>query len=274
MKTLAVTSLVVGMSMSTAMAADLGRMPVKAPIVVPYYSWTGFYAGIHGGYAFGGSADAFITPGILVPGGAAIITPVTGPFGLSTDPDGWLFGAQVGYNYQMNQWLIGIEADISWADISDSASGPIAGAWRLNNTTTLTGGATLDEKVDYFGTLRARLGLLASDRLLVFATGGLAFGHGKASLSVVRTTSTVPPAGTDGTVFEAVSVSDTSWGYALGAGFEWAFADRWTLGAQYLFINLDTGGALATPSGIGVLNWHGVDLHVIRAALNYRFWTQ
>jgi outer membrane immunogenic protein len=263
------------LSAGAAAAADVG-MPVKAPAVAPLYSWTGFYAGIHGGYAWGGSADAAITPGVLglfPPSPPAFyLTAPTGPFGLSTEPEGWFGGGQIGYNWQMNQWLVGVEADISFGDISDSASGPFGGSFRLNNITTVTGAATLDEKVDYFGTLRLRLGLLPTERLLIFATGGVAYGHAKASLALAATSSTPPAAPI--AFAEGVSVSNTDWGWVLGGGFEWAFADYWTLSLLYLFVNLDTGGVYATPSGAGVLNWHDVDLHTLRLALSYRFWTR
>lgn len=275
MKWFALAALGFTVSVSTATAADIGRVPVKAPAVVPY-SWTGFYAGVHGGYAWGGSADAFIIPGLtgLFPPSPPVtyLTGPTGPFALHTEPDGWFAGGQIGYNYQINQWLIGAEADISFGDIADTDSGPLAASYRLNNLTTVIGAATLTEKVDYFGTLRLRLGLLPSERLLAYITGGLAWGRAKANLAIAATSVTPPAAPI---VFaEAVAASNTDWGWALGGGFEWAFADDWTLRAEYLFISLDNGGIFLTPSGAGVLNWHGVDLHTIRAALNFRFWTR
>ena len=134
---------------ATAAAADLGRPApqpyYKAPVMVPAYSWTGFYIGVNGGGGFGRSTwDS------------------TGSFNTS----GGLVGGTVGYNYQFGQAVVGLEGDIDWADINGTT----------NNACAL-GCKTSD---DWLGTVRGRLGY-AADRFMPFVTGGVAFGDVKAS---------------------------------------------------------------------------------------------
>jgi outer membrane immunogenic protein len=135
----------------TAQAADIGRsapMPAyKAPALVPAYSWTGFYAGINGGYMFGdGNISSF---------------------------DGGLFGGTLGYNYQPigSNIVFGIEGDIGWSNFGTSA-------------TATAGGVTVTARseAELFATLRGRLGW-AMDRWLVYATAGGAWLRNEISLT-------------------------------------------------------------------------------------------
>jgi outer membrane immunogenic protein len=135
----------------TAVAADLPARapapyyPTKAPPYMPVYNWTGFYIGINGGGAWGGSA-----------------WDTTGGFNTS----GGLVGGTVGYNYQMGQAVLGVEGDIDWASISG---------------TTVTGCALGCKTSDsWLSTVRGRLGY-AADRFMPFVTAGGAFGDIKAS---------------------------------------------------------------------------------------------
>jgi outer membrane immunogenic protein len=254
----------------SAMASDL---PIKAPVykepVEAPYSWTGWYTGIHGGYAWGGSATATVTPAGIFPPGAFIITAATAPFTLSTEPKGWLAGVQLGYNYQFDRnWVAGVEVDFSFAGIKDTDSGPYGGSYRLQNISVVNGVATLSEKLDYFGTLRGRIGFLPSPQVLAYLTGGLAWGHIKLSLSDSFTTTTTPP-GTSVTTSATATSSDTRFGYALGGGIEWALVNDWTLRGEYLYLHLDNNVRLV--AGNAVATSSGLTAHIARAALNYRF---
>lgn len=128
----------------TASAADLSRpAPVpyypKAAVAVPPYSWTGFYIGINGGGAFGGSS--WDSNG-------------------SRNISGGTVGGTVGYNYQFGQVVAGVEGDLGWADINGS-NACIGGNCKTSDT--------------WLGTVRGRLGY-AADRFMPFVTGGAAFG--------------------------------------------------------------------------------------------------
>ncbi|WP_243371184.1 outer membrane protein [Microvirga solisilvae] len=135
-----------------ASAADLpARVAPQAPIIAaaPIFTWTGFYAGVNAGFAFNGSDD----DGIVF--GTDTI------FGDSDDDGSFVGGGQIGYNYQMGSFVLGVEGDLQWAD--------------FGSTTYVfpTGTVTVDSD-DWFGTVRARAGV-AFDRALIYATGGWAF---------------------------------------------------------------------------------------------------
>ena len=130
-------------------AADLPRPSYKAPIYsVPGYSWTGFYAGINGGYGFGTSNWSGV-----------------GNSG-STKPKGALAGITLGYNLQTGSWVWGLEGDVdySWVKGSDSAG------------TGVCTGAGCETRNTWLGTARGRIGYAGWDRWLPYITGGAAFG--------------------------------------------------------------------------------------------------
>jgi outer membrane immunogenic protein len=135
-----------------AQAADIPR-PIYKGVrsVVAYYNWTGFYAGINGGYGWGRSEW---TDG----------TATTGEF----DIQGWLFGGTLGYNYQVGSIVFGIEGDYNWSNIKGStSSGPCAGT-------------TCETSNTWLATVRGRIGY-AFDRFMPYITGGLAYGNIKAN---------------------------------------------------------------------------------------------
>jgi outer membrane immunogenic protein len=120
-------------------------------------------------------------------------------------------------------WLLGLEADLSSGAASNTNGVPGTDSSRV---------MTAQEKLDWFGTVRGRIGVLPSDRFLAYVTGGLAYGHGSLSSALSRTT------GCAGNNCEAGSVSDTKAGWTLGGGVEWAFASNWSMKAEYLYVDL------------------------------------
>ncbi len=129
-------------SFGSASAADLSRpaYPTKAaPYMAPGYNWTGFYAGVNGGYGWGTSDWSAL--------------------GSSFNTNGGLFGGQLGYNWQFGQFVYGLEGDIDWAD--------------LRSSTNVIGMRT---KSDFLSTVRGRIGVAVADRWLPYVTGGLAVG--------------------------------------------------------------------------------------------------
>lgn len=194
-----------------AFAADLGR-PVQAPVkaadvaAAPVFSWTGFYIGGNAGYSWGSGQGALS----------------------GVSQDGWLAGGQMGYNFQLqNNVLVGVEADIQGGDMSGSA-GPFT-----------------DSKLDYLGTVRARLGY-AFDRVLPYVTGGVAYGR-----------NTITDYG-----FES---SKTHVGWTAGAGLEYALTNNWTARAEYLYTDLGskTYDAIGTEAGL--------TSSTARLGVNYKF---
>jgi outer membrane immunogenic protein len=206
-----------------AAAADLPPSPAapyyKAPAayVPPAYTWSGFYLGINGGGAWGSSSWTTTS---------------------SFDTTGGFVGGTIGYNYQVEQAVLGIEADIDWADISGSTS--VLGC-------PSTSCKTSD---DWLSTVRGRLGY-AADRFMPYVTGGLAVGDIKGSL----------PGFAGG--------SGTNVGWTAGGGIEFAIAGHWTAKAEYLYVDL---GHFSCGIACGATTQNvSFDANLFRGGINYRF---
>ena len=220
MKKILIGALLAGVA-SSACAADLPTrkappMPYVAP---PIFTWTGFYVGVNGG---GGWASMNHNDGVF------------------NGPSGGLGGVTAGYNYQMNQFVVGLEGDFDWGDISSRrALDPFGSFGKID--------------MGEFATARARFGV-AMDRALLYVTGGYAGGEVHSRLLDATTAS---------------FASNDSWnsGYAVGAGIEYAFTQNISGKAEYLFSQLG-GTTLATPTYAGRT---GLDISLVRAGINYRF---
>jgi outer membrane immunogenic protein len=209
-----------------ASAADMpARMATKAVPFVQMYNWTGFYAGVNLGYGWGRASD---------------------DFGVAGNLNGVIGGGQIGYNWQMNNLVVGIETDFQGSGQRQSWAGTGVGF-------TATG----SDRIRYFGTVRGRLGY-AFDRTLLYVTGGYAYTNVGADASVT----TVP-----GGVTTTSSSNTTKSGYALGAGLEYAFAGPWTAKAEYLYVD---SGTVAVSSGLFTDNLR-IRNHIARVGINYRF---
>lgn len=138
---------------AAAVAADLPVRTEPAPFVPapPVFTWTGFYAGVNLGYAWGDFTGAN--------GGA-----------LFDDADGVVGGGQLGYNVQFGQFVVGLETDLQWTNFDAGPAAPGALA-----------GTVSEAELDYFGTVRARAGV-AFDRTLAYATGGFAYGGAEVTI--------------------------------------------------------------------------------------------
>jgi outer membrane immunogenic protein len=188
-----------------AQAADADRPYYRAPLTA-FYNWTGFYVGAHAGFA---STD----------GGS-----------------GFIGGGQAGYNYQVGQWVFGVEGQMSATSISDSAGGVIT----VNGVPVGSVGAK--GSLDWISTFAGRAGF-AFDRWLVYGKLGAAWAHGSASAFVTG------PGGSMG-----ISTSDTVSGWMLGFGTEYALRDNWSAKVEYNMMDFD----------------HGT-IHAVKAGINYRF---
>jgi len=197
-----------------ASAADLPsrKGPVVAPVYVPAFTWTGFYVGANAGYGFGNvNANGFANVG---------------------DLDGFVGGGQIGYNYQIGQFVVGAEADFQGADLS---SGSNLGAVNI--------------KTEWYGSVRARAGF-AFDRFLVYATGGWAYGNVNTSVPALAFSSDRTHTG----------------GWTVGGGVEYAFTNNLIGGVEYIYTDLGEKSITGVP-GTKV----GTDFSVVRARLSYKF---
>jgi outer membrane immunogenic protein len=203
-----------------AIAAD---MAVKArPMVAPMaYSWTGFYVGGNVGYGWLRSTEQIAGAD---PASVAFIANNTIPTSIPLDSSGVLGGGQVGYNWQFApNWVAGIEADIAAADFRQSTTVP-----------NPLGGRPMSgsESLNWIGTVRGRVGFVPMDRLLVYGTGGFAYGDGSLSAALSNINGCV------GNNCQRGSVSGTLTGWAAGVGAEWAFANNWSARVEYLHYDL------------------------------------
>jgi outer membrane immunogenic protein len=183
-------------------AADLGVRPAYSPPppLPPAYSWTGFYLGANGG--FGG--DKFQYP-FSIGGPIPALGIPAATSGTSTlNSSGFFGGGQAGFNWQAGSaWVLGVESDFDGADIEGKAA----------TSATLFSGS-VGTKLDWFGTVRGRVGFLVTPSALLYGTGGWAYGH---------TTSSANAAAFG--LAAAGSVGHEKNGWTAGAGLEYALAE-------------------------------------------------
>jgi outer membrane immunogenic protein len=253
----------VSLSITGLGAASAADMAVKAsPMVAPVavYNWTGFYIGGNVGYGWG-NGDTFFNP---LPSGVTFVNLL--PQTLSPDPKGVLGGAQAGYNWQVGRFVLGVEADIQGADISGTATqSPII----QNNATPFPGAGFLSthEKLEWFGTARLRAGYTPVDRLLLYVTGGVAYGD----VNYSAQTDFRPV----GTVQYPAAFTKTKVGWTAGGGAEWAFAQNWSAKVEYLYMDLGNESTVANPVPANPpfqvgYNWKTQE-QLVRVGVNYKF---
>jgi outer membrane immunogenic protein len=215
-------------ALASANAADLGGGYKDAPYVA---RWAGFYAGVNGGAGWSADNDLFA------------VSPVFN----GLNPSGGFGGGQIGYNWQ-GAWfgpsiVLGIEADIQGSGIEDQQT---------------VQGVGFKSSLDWFGTVRGRLGYTMGSSLL-YATGGFAFG------------------GVDNEITaggQTAKSSTTGTGYAIGGGWEYKFNPAWSVKAEWQYINL--GRNDPTLAGVNICTAPGSPFKcqddtfsIVRAGINY-----
>jgi outer membrane immunogenic protein len=276
-KLLIATTALAALVGTPALAADMAAPVYKAPPpLAPVYSWTGFYIGGNVGWLGMDRVNLTATPND--PATAAFFGPCSAAGGCpntigNTSGNGVIGGLQIGYNWQVQNWVLGIEAD-----------GQGTGA-RTSNSIAVTApgfatfSGTQSVKEQAFGTVRGRAGVLVSPMLLAYATGGFAWASVKESLSGGFPSLAQTFAGSNTT---------TDFGWTIGAGLEWAVGNGWTVGAEYLFARLDGNNsnnnnlvtaptaAGCTPGGVPSCQFRistsNFDNNIARFKVNYKFY--
>jgi outer membrane immunogenic protein len=246
-----------------ASAADLLGGPFSSTPKVataPVFSWTGFYVGVNAGYVW---TDNEAVLASVYPGGVLEIDVRnrTLPTKVSIESDGALAGVQAGYNVQIGALVVGVEADASLTAATDKATYSAPDLFLFYGAMTHS---TFRSELDALGTLRARAGL-AFDRALFYATGGFAVGEVTNGFDV-----NIP-----GFYANNWSHRRTEWGWAAGAGLEYALWNNLTAKVEYLYYNLgDETIRYTDPPYFGVEYIDYKFKHegsIVRAGVNYKF---
>jgi len=209
--------------------------PAQAPAVA---NWSGFYLGANAGMGWGeGQFDAL--SGLLFPGyndnisiEDALIPAGAGTFPAAKGSDSaFVGGGQIGYSWQIDQIVFGLEGDLMATDLTNSAS-TTAARTVGGRTQTVTGFYAAE--FGWLGSVRGKVGI-ANGNFLYYATGGLAFAEAElhTRFSVVNAAGNTPLTGGN----SASDVSDRV-GWTAGVGAEWAFTGGWSLGAEYRHTSL------------------------------------
>jgi outer membrane immunogenic protein len=223
---------------ASAFAADL---PTKAPVytkapAIAVYNWTGFYIGVQGGWSQIRDSQVLSSPVFVLP--------------VASRASGGVGGAHAGYNYQVNQFVVGVEGDIEGSSVRNTyLIGPpfVVGTFGTNN-------------LNWEGSVRARAGI-AVDRVLFYGTAGWAFGGFNDGYNAA----VLAPAFVQ-------NVSSTRNGWTAGAGVEYALPSNWTVRAEYRYTDWGTYtnnlNVFLAPPGTSV---DKVTQQTVRVGVSYKF---
>ena len=199
-------------------------------------------------------------------------------------PTGAIAGGQIGWNWNVNHWLFGLEADFDWADQRNTftssnfvASSVAAASANLSYRD--------EQKLNWLATVRPRLGW-TYDCFLWYVTGGVAFGEVESNVAVSFANTQPPPFASFSSGSAAASSKTTKTGWTVGGGVETSLAwvgwsPNWSAKLEYLYVDLGSvsnsataalgGGFFTAPTSATLLSSHDIRDHIIRVGVNYRF---
>ena len=189
----------------------------------------------------------------LVSGGATL-------FSDTVHPDGVIGGGQLGYNWQVNQWVLGLEADFQGSGQKGDGNYFDPGCCAIAVIRPAASVAYTD-KLNWFGTVRGRIGYAmgATGNWLPYVTAGWAFGHGEISGTT-----------TSGAVVTSFSGSQDYSGWTVGGGVEWAFQNNWSAKVEYLYVDFGNGPTVPASAALTVVSGKMTD-NIARLGVNYKF---
>ena len=304
MKKLLLSSVALVAMAGSAIAADLPshKAPIASPPAPPM--WTGFYAGLNAGGTWTNNSSANVQTwnlssdqGFVSSGNLAAATLLSGSGSSRSSSGGFIGGGQIGYNWQLKGFSLGsglvtgVEADIQGTAVSGGTASRSNAAFVVQNQrsgpsfpVTLLTNQSAQSNLQYLGTVRGRLGILAMPSLLVYGTGGLAYGG--VSTSTYNTQFWLDGSGGNYNYLTVGNntLSSTQVGWTAGGGAEWMFLPNWSLKAEYLYYDLgNKAGSIvnnyagydsaAGEQGLqSITNYTGrVSGNIIRAGVNYHF---
>lgn len=222
------------------LSAAAGEAPAVAGDLGPAFNWNGLYVGANVGGAWASNT--------------VVQSNHVGPFSSETiDASGVVGGGHLGYNWMgASGLLVGIEADISAADLSGTA--------------THNERAQFNERVDAYGTVRGRFGLVASNWLF-YGTGGFAWGNDSFTRTQIsEVLGSTPPLG------DVRTNSSTRTGWVAGGGIEYGFATNWTARVEYLHLELgdESFSFTASNSIFRLVDQGSLGIDTVRVGVSYQ----
>jgi len=223
----------------------------------PMY-WTGCYVGVNAGYSWGRASTDGTASGLGIFGASPF-------FSQDYNPNGAVGGGQVGCNWQNGNGVLGLETDFQGTgqkahrNLNTSFNDGEGGTGNLSQS--------VEARLRWFGTARARAGVLVVPTVLLYGTAGLAYGNVKVTDAMTATV-----LGT--TTSTTFSTSATRAGFAAGFGAEGVIpnAPMWTWRVEYLYVDLGSFSGTATDPLGGVVAWSTrVTDNIVRVGVNYKF---
>jgi len=261
---------------SAAFAADLpAQAPVYAKAPAPVgFNWSGFYAGVNAGGAWGNS-NLTTSPTLDPVLGYLLffnLQAVNSVGFQNAKSNGFTGGVEAGYNWQTGSFVFGIESDFNYLGLRGHATS--GGVYPCCAPAAFTINSSVN--TNWLFTARPRIGV-ASGNWLFYATGGLAITDVNAKFTFADNCGDVANCTGPGapSAFEAASFSRTKLGYAVGGGIEAGLWSNWTVKAEYLYVNFGTSSIkFVAPEPFATLQpfTHSADLqaNIARVGLNYR----
>ena len=273
---------------TSVFAADLPSR--KAPVIAPPPApiWTGFHVGVNAGGTWGNNSSLSTTTWPV--NGWVATQPVYWAYGNTALPGssngGFIGGGQIGYDWQVPYngmgFVTGVEADIQG----------IATSGGNRNANFVTPGASAGDQVwsnlnasgnlQYLGTVRGRLGYLVTPTLLIYGTGGLAYGG--VSFNVNSTKTEYNAGATNWVAIGNASYANTQVGWTGGGGAEWMFMPNWSAKVEYLYYDLSNVSMTGVSTRVPVQQtqfpsstwtsstYNGrINGNLVRAGVNYHF---
>ncbi len=252
--------------LASANAADL--MPTGLKGDAPVDIWSGFYFGVNGGLGSNGGKSKLTMTGVsTLPDAVMVAGSSCLDVGCVAALPGTAFGGgQIGFNVMRGSLLLGLEADLQ--------AGSTGTAKTTYTSIYNTYSASADSTLDWFGTLRGRLGMVYNDTSLIYFTGGLAFGsaHGRVTANFSETALAPETDAFSGSASN--SYSKTLTGYVLGGGYEHAFTPSWSMKAEYQFLQLGSTAPISSSiTDITATNIAGDDTTTAKLATDHNYHT-
>lgn len=257
-------------ALALASSSQVTAEPASAsPIMTsPSSLWTGFYSGLNVGYGWANQTANYGNE-LRLPPRTPAFTGVTWSLE-SPLAQGFSGGAQIGYNHQVvgTGVVLGAEVDFQGSGIS----GQTSGLGTYNTRRTYYPFVQNSQALNWFGTVRGRVGYAVLPQLLVYGTGGFAYGGNTNSFSVLYS---------DLKEYAGSSTSGANTGWTAGGGVEWALWNNWSVKSEYLYLNLGSTQGLAAqqrctcsvlPDYFMASNTGGSNrFHILRVGANYHF---